>query len=103
MAASHILIAHQDAQRATVDRTLDQARTLAAKVRAELQGGADFAKLAAQYSDDPGSKMRGGALGKFSRQRMVKPFADAAFALQPGQVSGIVESPFGLHIIKRTE
>jgi peptidyl-prolyl cis-trans isomerase C len=65
-----------------------------------LQEGADFADLARESSEDPGSAAAGGALPAFSRGRMVKPFEDAAFALQrPGDLSPVVASPFGLHII----
>ena len=61
-----------------------------------------FAELAKQYSQDPGSKDNGGDLGYFARGAMVKAFEDAVFKLKPGQLSGIVESSFGFHIIKLT-
>jgi peptidyl-prolyl cis-trans isomerase SurA len=69
-------------------------------IRAELVAGGDFAELARRHSDDPGSRQRDGCLGWFRRGIMVKEFEDVAFALRAGQTSGIVESPFGFHIIK---
>jgi peptidyl-prolyl cis-trans isomerase D len=71
---------------------------------AQLRAAPDkFAELAKQYSQDPGSKDNGGDLGFFARGAMVKPFEDAVFKLKQGQLSGIVESSFGFHIIKLTE
>lgn len=67
---------------------------------AELQEGADFEVLARRYSDDPGSREGGGDLGWFKPGRMVPEFERVAFALRPGQTSGIVESDFGFHIIR---
>lgn len=66
----------------------------------ELQGGADFATVARRFSDDPATRERGGELGWFRRGRMVPAFERTAFSLRPGQVSGIVETSFGYHIIK---
>ncbi len=64
--------------------------------------GADFGELAKLHSEDS-SAPRGGDLGKFDRKRMVEAFSDAAFALEPGQISGIVETQYGLHVIKVNE
>jgi peptidyl-prolyl cis-trans isomerase D len=64
-------------------------------------GGARFAQLAARYSDDPGSKIHGGSLGVSTRGQFVPAFEDAAWELKPGEVSPVVKSPFGYHIIRR--
>jgi parvulin-like peptidyl-prolyl isomerase len=69
----------------------------------QLQGGADFAQLAGSVSVDPGSKDKGGDLGWFPRGVMNKPFEDAAFALHPGQLSDVVQSPDGYHVIQVLE
>jgi peptidyl-prolyl cis-trans isomerase SurA len=66
----------------------------------QLQHGADFETLARRFSDDPTTKDRGGDLGWFRRGMMVPSFDRAAFALRPGEISSVVESPFGFHIIK---
>ncbi|MBW1896222.1 MAG: peptidylprolyl isomerase, partial [Deltaproteobacteria bacterium] len=79
---------------------VDEARKKAAEVLAEASSGKDFAELAKEYSDDTGSKTAGGDLGFFTRDRMVKPFSDAAFAMEIGEISEPVKSPFGWHIIK---
>jgi peptidyl-prolyl cis-trans isomerase C len=64
-----------------------------------LKDGGDFAALAKEYSEGP-SNTRGGDLGFFRRGQMVKPFEDAAFAMEPNQVSDIIETRFGYHLIK---
>ncbi len=67
-----------------------------------LKAGVDFGELAKRHSEDPGSAQNGGDLGWFSRRRWVQPFDEAAFLLKPGEVSNIVRSPYGYHLIKCT-
>ena len=77
-------------------------RARTADILKEVAAGKDFAALAKQYSQD-GSAAQGGDLGYFGRGQMVAPFENAAFALQPGQTSELVETQFGYHIIRVTE
>ncbi len=94
--ASHILL--RIAQKAS-DAEQQEAKRRIDSVYAALQAGADFEALAKQVSQDPGSARRGGVLGWFARNQMVKEFEDAAFALQPGEMSKPFLSPYGWHIV----
>ena len=80
-----------------------KARPTAEDVLRRARAGESFEKLAQEYSADPSNKNKGGDLGWFGRGRMVKAFEDAAFALQPGQISEVIETEFGYHIIKVEE
>jgi peptidyl-prolyl cis-trans isomerase D len=94
--ASHILIASEKLGK-------DKAKAKAEEILIEVRKNpAGFADLARKNSDDPGSAAKGGDLGFFGRGMMVKPFEEATFKLKDGEVSGIVESDFGFHIIKLT-
>ena len=97
---AHILI--------TAKQQAPQSEWDAAKVRIDsiyqaLKNGADFAELAKKVSQDPGSAREGGLLPFVQRGRLVKEFEDAAYALQPGEMSGVVQSPYGYHIILMKE
>ena len=98
--ASHILVRVPEG--AAGARKEDQ-RKKAEAILSHARAREDFATLARQSSEDPGSARNGGDLGAFGRGQMVPAFEQAAFALKPGEVSGVVETPFGFHIIKVTE
>jgi peptidyl-prolyl cis-trans isomerase D len=91
--ASHILLKTEGKDEATV-------RKQAEDILKEVKSGGDFAALAKKYSEDEGSKANGGDLDYFGRGRMVPEFENVAFTLAPGQVSDLVKSQFGFHIIK---
>ncbi len=91
--ARHILVRTGD------ERSVAEASALIEQARQRIAGGADFAAVAAELSEDPGSKDRGGDLGSFGRGQMVPPFEEAAFGAAPGELVGPVETDFGVHLI----
>lgn len=95
--ASHILF------RTKPDSDKDVAKRRAEETLARLKKGEDFGKLAKELSEDPGSAQNDGDLGFFAHDAMVGPFADTAFALKKGELSGVVETQYGFHIIKVTD
>jgi len=97
-AARHILFSFP-AGAAPAQR--DSVKKRAETIRAQVTAG-NFADLAKKHSGDPGSATRGGDLGSFPREKMVRPFSDAVAALRPGEISGLVETDFGYHIIQRS-
>lgn len=99
--ASHILLMYKGSARSTATRSKEEAEAKIKELKNELAGGADFAALAKQHSDCPSGE-RGGDLGAFGRGQMVRPFEEAAFQMQVGEVSDVVETDFGYHLIKRT-
>jgi len=105
--ARHILVGFTGARNASAEanlRTKEAAQKRAEEIVAKVKApGADFAKIANDMTDEASGKTKGGDLGFFTREAMVKEFSDAAFALNPGQISGVVESPFGFHVIKLEE
>ena len=102
--ASHILVSTQDKNgKPLSDEKKKEAKKKAEEVYKKVKSGDDFAKLAKEYSDDKSSAVNGGDLGFFSKGKMVPEFEKAAFALDKGQISDIVESQFGYHIIKVTD
>ena len=105
IAARHLLVMHRESRSAppTMLRTRGEARARAEKALAAVQNGAVFEDIVAEYSDEPGAAERGGDLSKFARKQMVKKFSDAAFQLKVGEISAVVETEFGFHVIKRTE
>ena len=102
--ARHILISHKGARNASgaaANRSEAEAKALADTVLAETKKpAADFAALATKYTDEASGKAKGGDLGFFKKEQMVKEFADAAFSMKAGEVSNPVKSPFGYHIIR---
>ena len=104
LGAKHLIVMYAGSKRAPahVTRTRDEAKARAEEARKRLLGGATFTDVVAQYSDEPGAGSRGGDLGTFPRGAMIKEFQDAVDQLQVGETSGVVETPFGFHIIVRT-
>ena len=102
---SHILISTQDSEgNELTGAKLAKAKKKAEEILAKVNAGEDFAELAKENSDDPGSAANGGELGTYGKENnLVQEFSDAAFELKTGEVSGLVKTQFGYHIIKCTE
>ena len=95
--ARHILLLIND------ERTAEAAASQMQEIRARIERGEDFAAVAAEVSEDPGSKEGGGDLGFFGRGAMVPEFEEAAFSASPGEIVGPIQSPFGSHLIETLE
>ena len=102
--ASHILIKTiDDEDKKLSDEKKAEAKKKAEEVLAKAKAGEDFSELAKEYSQDTVSAKNGGDLGFFKKGEMVKPFEEAAFSMKVGEISDLVESDFGYHIIKVTD
>ncbi len=103
--AQHLLVAYKNAKRAPkgIARSKAEAKARAEEALAKITSGMTFEGAVKAYSDDAGSADRLGSVGKFRHDAMDPAFSNAAFALRVGQVSGVVETPFGFHLIKRTQ
>jgi hypothetical protein len=105
IAAQHLLVMYAGSKSSPskITRKKEEARNRAQEALELIKKGQDFDKVVAVYTDEPGGATRKGDLGRFSRDMMVRAFSDAAFALEVGQVSTVIESPFGFHVIRRTQ
>jgi parvulin-like peptidyl-prolyl isomerase len=99
--ASHILLMYAGSARSTATRTKAEALDSINEFKTALDEGMDFAALAVANSDCPSGRS-GGDLGPFGRGQMVPEFEDAAFSMEVGDVSGVIETDFGYHLVKRT-
>ena len=99
----HLLVKHRDSRnpREGVTRSREEACARALQLRDRVLGGADFDELVSEASDEPGAATRSGDLGSVKRSDLVPAFADAAFLLDLQQMSDVVETPFGFHLIVR--
>jgi hypothetical protein len=103
--AQHLLVMYAGSKSAPghIKRTKEEARLRATEALDLIKKGQDFDKVVSAYTDEPGGAAKHGDLGRFSRDMMVRSFSDAAFALDVGQVSTVIESPFGFHVIRRNQ
>lgn len=103
--AKHVLVKYTGAKKAppSVTRTREEACLRAEEARAKLEQGMSFGDVVKAYSEEPGAATREGSLGPVERSQVVPSFADAAFELHAGEVSHVVETDFGFHVILRTE
>lgn len=99
--ASHILLMYEGSARSSATRSKEEAASEIAGLKGRIDGGEDFAAVARECSDCPSGR-QGGDLGTFGRGQMVAEFETAAFGLQVGETSGVIETDFGYHLIQRT-
>ena len=101
VSASHILLMYEGSASSSATRSKEEAATQIAGLRTQIEGGAAFADVARDNSDCP-SGAQGGDLGSFGRGQMVPEFETATFAMEVGDLSDVVETDFGYHLIQRT-
>ncbi len=103
--AKHLLVMYKGSMRApeAITRTKEEAKARAEDARKKAKAGSKFEDLVGEYSDEPGAGQRGGDLGKFPKGRMVPAFQDGLEKTKVGEVSDLVETPFGFHVILRTQ
>jgi hypothetical protein len=103
---SHIVVSYKGLRLGNhlrLTRTREEAKQRAQEALVRARKGEDFGKLVAEYSDEPGSAARKGSAGRFGRKHAIAGFADAAFKLKVGELSEVVESSLGFHVILRTD
>jgi parvulin-like peptidyl-prolyl isomerase len=100
--ASHILINHADAPQANTQLSAEDAMKQIKALKTKIEGGTPFEQIAGEHSDCPSAR-QGGDLGNFGRGAMVPEFDQAAFELEVGDISEVIETVFGYHLIYRTE
>jgi hypothetical protein len=105
ISVKHVLVKYAGAKSApdTITRTREQACLRAEEALEQLKAGSSFADVVAKYSDESGAETREGSIGRIERGDVAPAFADAAFELKMKEVSQVVETPFGFHVILRTE
>ena len=99
--ASHILLMYAGSMRSNNDRSKEDALQLIEELKSAVEEGEDFSELAKTHSDCP-SGTESGDLGSFGRGQMVPEFEESAFSMEVGDTSGVVETDFGYHLIRRT-
>ena len=99
--ASHILLMYEGSASSSADRSKEEAAEQIGALRAQIEAGASFPDVARDNSDCP-SGAQGGDLGMFGRGQMVPEFETAAFSMEVGELSDVVETAFGYHLIQRT-
>jgi peptidyl-prolyl cis-trans isomerase NIMA-interacting 1 len=104
LGVKHVLVRYAGAERGgDATRTREQACLRALEARDKLRAGADFAEVVKEYSEEAGAASREGSLGSIERGDVLPPFADAAFELEVNQLSDVVETRYGFHVILRVE